>query len=133
MASCIPKYTFFSTIAFIFFSLLCSVLGDEMMLGQFILFTLFKCDGAATCVVDEPAKSFSVESQTQCILECKWQKPEPCVGVNYRQLNNICDMFFNVTDFTDFKKRETGCQYIQVDVDACVALIRYVGIPPHFQ
>jgi len=97
-----------------------SVLCTGNVQAQFSLFSQFTCDGAAVCVGSEPVKSSGVGSQAQCILECKRQQrqgPEPCVGVNYRQENNVCDFFSNVDDFTNFTKNEPGCQYIQVCIN----------------
>jgi len=85
--------------------------------AQFLLFSLFTCDGAAVYVGSKPVKSFGVGSQGQCVVECKRQQrqgPEPCVGVNYRQENNVCDIFSDVDDFTNFTNNEPECQYTQV-------------------
>jgi len=97
-----------------------SVLCTGNVQAQLSLFSPFTCGGAAVCVGSKPVKSFGVGSQAQCVLECKRQLrqgPEPCVGVNYRQKNNVCDIFFDVDDFTNFTKNEPGCQYIQVCIN----------------
>jgi len=97
-----------------------SVLNTGNKQAQFALFSPLICDGAAVCVGSKPVKSFGVGSQGQCVLECKRQQrqgPEPCAGVNYRQENNVCDIFSDVDDFTNFTKNEPGCQYIQVCIN----------------
>jgi len=97
-----------------------TVLCTVNVQAQCSLFSPLICDGAAVCVGSKPVKSFGVGSQGQCVLECKRQQrqgPEPCVGVNYRQENNVCDIFSDVDDFTNFTKNEPACQYIQVCID----------------
>jgi len=100
-----------------------SVLCNGSIQSQLSLFSPLICDGTAVCVGSIPVKSFVVGLQGQCVVECKRQQrqgPEPCVGVNYRQENNLCDIFSDVDDFTNFTKNEPGCQYIQV----CIASIQ---------
>ena len=89
---------------------------QEITVGQFSAFSAFKCDGASVCLLSMPSNSFSFGSQLQCVSECKFMRRQnkPCIGINYRQLNNVCDVFSNVTESSQFTKKVAGCQYFQV-------------------
>ena len=91
-----------------------SVVGADTNKAQFTLLTQFKCDGVAVCAVSQPNKTMSVTSKAQCVLYCQHQRqqPESCVGINYQDQNNTCDVFYY--EVTEFKKSVTGCQYIRV-------------------
>ena len=82
---------------------------------QFTQFTQFKCDDIPVCAISQPSKSFSVTSKGQCVLYCQQrrQQPESCVGVNYKEQINTCDVFNY--EVYQFKKNVTGCQYVQVN------------------
>jgi len=89
----------------------------EIIQAQFSQYATLKCGGSVVCLGSKPAKSFGASSQGQCALACNRQRQEPeshCVGVNYRQENNVCDMFFDVNDLMNFTKNEPGCHYMQV-------------------
>ena len=81
---------------------------------QFTQFTQFKCDDIPVCAISQPSESFSVVSKAQCVLHCQQrrQQKESCVGVNYKEQTNTCDVFYYEID--QFRKNVTGCQYIQV-------------------
>ena len=107
-----------------------SVFCEGTNQDNFVLFTPLKCSCDPVCVMSEPVKAFNVQSQGQCVMECKRQKCEPCVGVNFRQQNYVCELFSNVTNLSDFSNTETGCQYIGLQVintyrySFCVNILR---------
>ena len=89
------------------------VFGVELARNQFTSFTHFKCDdNIPVCATSQPSKSFGVQSKAQCVFECQRQQPMPCVGVNFREPCNTCDIFYY--EVTVFVKSVVGCQYIQV-------------------
>ena len=86
---------------------------------QFQLFTHFTCVNSPVCLAGIPSTSFYVTSEIECGLACQRQNTQPqyCIGANYRQGENTCDMFYSITNTlnpSDFRKAFRGCQFIQV-------------------
>jgi hypothetical protein len=65
------------------------------------------------CAISIPYRSVVVRSQAQCIYECQHGGDSSlCVGVNFRQPSNVCDVYNDCP--TDYAFNQTGCQFIQV-------------------
>jgi len=90
------------------------VLGTAANQAQFTLLTQLKCDNKPVCAASQPNTSMSVASKGQCALYCQnqRQKPESCIGVNYQEQNNTCDVYYY--EATKYAWNVAGCQYIQV-------------------
>jgi len=100
-------------------SLFWYVFGGEIIQGNFRELKPFICDYAAVCATSNPSGKFAVRFKGQCTFECQ-HRPEYCVGVNYLEMDNMCELF--TSNPTDFSETVAGCQYIQVPV--CDSLIR---------
>jgi len=117
-----------SVVIFITFSTLTgSVVGVDVNTVQFGLFKKLKCDNAAVCLASAPRRSLPVRSEMDCVSVCKLQEtaPDLCFGVNFRQENRLCDMFYNnqgITNDSNFTKSATGCQYFQVGGHTFIAV-----------
>ena len=90
------------------------VLGAGANQAQFTLLTQYKCENEPVCAVSQPSTSISVVSKGQCALFCQHQRqrPQSCIGVNYKEQSDTCDVYYN--EPTKFAKNVAGCQYIQV-------------------
>ena len=92
-----------------------STLGDVFVQNQLTISNVFKCGNISLCYSSQPYKSFRVRSKGQCVNECQHQQqPQPCIGVNYRETNGVCDIFIGNLEANYFVKNEIGCQYFQV-------------------
>ena len=103
-----------------FATLIQSIVGVDITINQFEVFTKLKCENTAVCLKSTPHRSFGVWSEAECVSACQHQNKEPtlCVGVNYLQPKSVCEMFDNdekITINSAFVKDNTsGCQYIHV-------------------
>ena len=84
---------------------------DGVAFGRF---AALKCDvTVGVCATCRPSKSVQVRWKSQCVGECQHRRQQSaCVGVNYRQDTNTCDLFD--TDPTNYTANVPGCQYIKV-------------------
>lgn len=109
------RWTVLSLVAFFTLSLMHVDFADgETIQNRNVYFTGIKSDSGLFCATSSPNKTLTVRSKLQCTLQCQQlnQQPNCCVGVNYRQQSNQCDVFFKMP--TSYVKNSTGCQYIQV-------------------
>jgi hypothetical protein len=90
------------------------VFGDGVNSVQFTKFTSLKCDDVAVCATSSPTRSVPVQSPIQCSVEGRSKRylPQTFVGVNYREQNQVCEMFS--ANPTSFAYNVQGCQYMQV-------------------
>lgn len=89
----------------------------------FSRYAAVKCDVAVgVCATSPPSQSLGVKTKIQCVVECQHrQEQSSCVGVNYRQDGNVCELFD--TDPTTFSSSVPGCQYIKVSTRAMLVCV----------
>jgi hypothetical protein len=65
------------------------------------------------CANSTADETLNVRSQGQCIYECQHGgKRSTCVGVNYRPVDEVCEVFNKCPEAYEFNKAD--CQYLQV-------------------
>ena len=108
------------------FTFFMSVSGVGSNVQKFGSFTGLACDGSPVCLESKPNRSLWVGSKVACGLECQKQQPALCVGVNYRQYQSTCDIFFStegITNSSNFTRNNAGCQYLQVGTNFVLVLM----------
>ena len=87
---------------------------------KFVQLTSLICDSEEVCATSQPSESLSARWKAQCMFECRHrqQSLKPCVGVNYHESNNTCDVF--AANPSSLAKSVVDCQYFQVNHLNCL-------------
>lgn len=111
-SSCLQSrvFTMFYVFVVAFFVANCAycpiVEGDQMFSGA-----ICQSD-QLVCATSSANRSCSVRSKVQCAYECQHGGETTCVGVNYRQSSNTCEIYYQCP--TNFTTNIVACQFIQV-------------------